>query len=197
MVSSKKKQSMPDYIPVEPLSEGIKEPKRDSQSLDTGDASKPVVVYFGHLPEGLFESQLYSYCSQFGSIRRLKMPRSKRTHRVRGYAFVEFDRLDVARVVVEAMNGYVMFERMLVCKIREMDDEERNRLFKCWDQFKRPKRARLMRWIHNRSKSPSKIEKYTQRRKKNIRRKMEQMKTLGINLKVTENGSVGCEEPKN
>ncbi|XP_015686850.1 MKI67 FHA domain-interacting nucleolar phosphoprotein-like, partial [Protobothrops mucrosquamatus] len=39
---------------------------------------KPGVVYVGHIPRGLYESQLKQYFSQFGTVTRLRLSRSKK-----------------------------------------------------------------------------------------------------------------------
>ncbi|XP_023597939.1 MKI67 FHA domain-interacting nucleolar phosphoprotein [Trichechus manatus latirostris] len=76
----------------------------------------PGVVYVGHIPRGLFEPQLKAYFSQFGTVTRLKLSRSKKTGNSKGYAFVEFESDDVAQIVAETMNNYLFGERLLKCK---------------------------------------------------------------------------------
>lgn len=75
------------------------------------------VVYVGHLPHGFYEEQITGYCSQFGVVKRVKVARSKKTGRSRGYAFIEFECDEVAKVVAETMNNYLMFNKLLKCKI--------------------------------------------------------------------------------
>lgn len=56
-------------------------------------ASKPkgsAVVYLGRIPHGFFEDQIRGYFGQFGDVLRVRLSRSKKTGRSRGYAFVEF-----------------------------------------------------------------------------------------------------------
>lgn len=48
------------------------------------------VVYLGRIPHGFFEDQMRGYFSQFGELRRLRLSRSKKSARSRGYAFLEF-----------------------------------------------------------------------------------------------------------
>lgn len=38
----------------------------------------PGVIYVGHLPQGLFESQIKTYFEQFGKVLRLRLSRSKK-----------------------------------------------------------------------------------------------------------------------
>ncbi|EDQ92075.1 uncharacterized protein MONBRDRAFT_3397, partial [Monosiga brevicollis MX1] len=73
------------------------------------------VVYIGHIPFGFYEQQMRSYFAQFGSVTRVRVSRSPKTGRPRGYAFVEFLEPEVAEIVAETMNNYLLFDRLLVC----------------------------------------------------------------------------------
>uniref|UniRef100_A0A8C5YMC5 RRM domain-containing protein n=1 Tax=Marmota marmota marmota TaxID=9994 RepID=A0A8C5YMC5_MARMA len=50
----------------------------------------PGVIFVGRLPPALYETQIKAYFSQFGTITRFRLSRSKKTGNSRGYAFVEF-----------------------------------------------------------------------------------------------------------
>lgn len=41
---------------------------------------------------------------------------SLQTGRIKGYGFVEFQFEEVAKIVADTMNNYLMFERLLKCK---------------------------------------------------------------------------------
>jgi nucleolar protein 15 len=109
------------------IEQGLSKPKKAKQSSGSAAASttsddvhpdlKPAVLYVGHIPFGFHERQLEAFFGQFGEVLRVKLARSKRTGGSRHFAFVEFRRLHVAKVVVEAMNGYIMYRRRLVCAI--------------------------------------------------------------------------------
>ena len=49
------------------------------------------------------------YFQQFGKVKAVRVSRSKRTARSRGYAFVRFDDAEVAAIAAKAMDGYMMF----------------------------------------------------------------------------------------
>jgi RNA recognition motif-containing protein len=76
------------------------------------------VVYLGHVPYGFFEEQIRGFFSQFGSVGRLRLSRSPKTANPRGYAFIEFHDLDCAEIVVETMNNYLLYGRILRCAFR-------------------------------------------------------------------------------
>lgn len=71
------------------------------------------VVYLGHIPHGFFETEMRNFFKQFGTVKRIKLFRSTLSGRSKGYAFVEFEDPEVAKLVSETMNGYFLFERQL------------------------------------------------------------------------------------
>ncbi len=48
------------------------------------------VCYLGHLPHGFYEAQIRGYFEQYGEVRRVRVSRSKKTARARGYAYIDF-----------------------------------------------------------------------------------------------------------
>jgi nucleolar protein 15 len=66
-----------------------------------------------HLPHGLYEKQLLGFFSQFGRVSRVRVARSKRTARAKGYAYVEFAHQGVAEIAAEAMHGHLLLKQAL------------------------------------------------------------------------------------
>lgn len=76
------------------------------------------VLYIGHLPVGMEETELTGFLRQFGPLQRIRVSRSQRTGKSRGYAFVQFHSADVAAIVADTLQGYlVMGEKRLVCHV--------------------------------------------------------------------------------
>ncbi|PJF17868.1 hypothetical protein PSACC_02319 [Paramicrosporidium saccamoebae] len=75
------------------------------------------VVYISRLPHGFHETELRAYLTQFGSVTRLRLSRNPRTGASRHYAFVEFRHAEVARIVVETMNNYLLMGHLLQCRL--------------------------------------------------------------------------------
>lgn len=75
------------------------------------------VIFLSHIPHGFYERQMKSFFSQFGVVTRLRLSRSKRSGRSRGYAFIEFADRDVAEIVAETMNDYLMYGRRLKSEV--------------------------------------------------------------------------------
>ena len=86
-------------------------------SKDTGRA----VIYVGHLPKGFNENELKKFFSQFGQVTKLRVSRSVKTARSRGYAFLEFGDKKVAEIAAKAMDKYMIFGREL--DVHVMDQE--------------------------------------------------------------------------
>lgn len=74
-------------------------------------------MYIGHLPHGFYEEELKSYFSQFGKIVKLRLARSKKTGNHKGYGFIEFADVEVAKIAAETMNNYLMFNKILKCHL--------------------------------------------------------------------------------
>lgn len=54
-----------------------------------------------------------AYFSQFGEVNRVRVSRNKKTGRSKHFAFVEFSHVEVARIVAETMDKYLMFGHIL------------------------------------------------------------------------------------
>ena len=75
------------------------------------------VVYLSNVPHGFYENQMFKFFSQFGKVTNVRLGRSKKTGGFRGYAFVEFRFADVAKIVAESMNNYLMHEKLMRAKV--------------------------------------------------------------------------------
>ena len=82
------------------------------------DGSKGI-VYVGHLPQGFEEEGLKKFFEQFGKIQKIRLSRSKKTGRSRGYAFLEFKVKKDAEIAVQTMNKYIIFGKQLDCHMIE------------------------------------------------------------------------------
>ncbi|XP_070832069.1 MKI67 FHA domain-interacting nucleolar phosphoprotein [Chaetodon trifascialis] len=106
----------------------------------------PGVIYVGHLPLGLFEPQLRSYFEQFGKVLRLRLSRSKKTGGSKGYAFVEFDCDEVAKIVAETMNNYLMGERLIKCHVMPPEKVHEKLFVGSQREFKKPSYPAVARY---------------------------------------------------
>lgn len=86
-----------------------------ARKLPKGDVSvdKATVLYIGRIPHGFYEDQMEGFFQQFGSIKRLKIARSRKTGKSKHYGFIEFEYPEVAKIVADCMHNYLLFEHML------------------------------------------------------------------------------------
>nr|ACA53512.1 MKI67 interacting nucleolar phosphoprotein (predicted) [Plecturocebus moloch] len=133
----------------------------------------PGVVYVRHLPNLLEETQIFSYFSQFGTVTRFRLSRSKRTGNSKGYAFVEFECKDVAKIVAETMNNYLFGERLLECRLIPPKKVHKE-LFKDWNiPFKQPSYPSVKRYNQNRTLTQKlRMEERFKKKERLLRKKL-------------------------
>ncbi|NWW29567.1 MK67I protein, partial [Panurus biarmicus] len=86
-----------------------------------------------------------------GTVTRLRLSRSKKTGASKGYAFIEFECDDVAKIVADTMNNYLFSERLLKCQFMPPEKVHEN-LFKDCDRiFQKPSRPAVRRYNRIRS----------------------------------------------
>lgn len=138
--------------------------KRKVQEAKKNKSSKgirltPGVIYVGHLPLGLFETQLKSYFEQFGKVLRVRLSRSKKTGGSKGYAFIEFDCDEVAKIVAETMNNYLMGERLIKCHVIPPEKVHEKLFVGSQREFKKPSNPAVARY--NKKRTTEQIAKMT------------------------------------
>lgn len=92
-------------------------------------SSSKTVIKLNNIPHGFYEEQMKKYFSQFGQVRHILLIRSKKTHKSRGFGFVEFNLPQVATAAAESMHNYLLFDQVLKCRLMKKDDLPKN-LFK-------------------------------------------------------------------
>ncbi|XP_051564141.1 MKI67 FHA domain-interacting nucleolar phosphoprotein-like [Myxocyprinus asiaticus] len=131
----------------------VKKRPKTAQSLTPG------VIYVGHLPRGLLEPQLRAYFQQFGKVLRLRISMSKKTGGSKGYGFVEFECDEVAKIVAETMDNYLMGERLIKCHVMPPEEVHEKLFDGCQRGFKRPKQPAVARY--NKVHAPEDVKKIT------------------------------------
>ena len=141
---------------------------------------KSSVIYIGHVPHGFYEDQMRGFLSQFGIVTRLRLSRNKKTGRSKHYAFVEFEKRPVAKIVAAAMNGYFLAGRRLVCHVVKRDDVH-EKMFKGSNRKFRPIPWRLIeKQRHNAPKNQGQVTKVVSSLISKEKRKRDKLKELGI-----------------
>lgn len=80
------------------------------------------VIKLNNIPHGFYEKQMRDYFSQFGVVKNVLLVRSDKTHKSRGFGFVEFQLPQVARAAAEAMHNYLLFNQVLKCRQMARED---------------------------------------------------------------------------
>ncbi|CAN2389099.1 Nucleolar protein interacting with the FHA domain of MKI67, partial [Pristimantis euphronides] len=111
----------------------------------------PGVLYIGHIHRALYEPQLREYFSQFGTVTRLRLSRSKKTGGSKGYAFVEYECDEVAKIVADTMNNYLFCERLLKCELMDPEKVHPRLFVGCNSTFKKPSQPAVKRYNKKRS----------------------------------------------
>ncbi|XP_027342601.1 uncharacterized RNA-binding protein C1827.05c [Abrus precatorius] len=71
------------------------------------------VLYVGRIPHGFYEKEMEGYFGQFGTIKRLRIARNKKTGNSRHFGFIQFESPEVAKIVADTMHNYLLFEHLL------------------------------------------------------------------------------------
>ncbi|CAG8551894.1 5861_t:CDS:2 [Paraglomus occultum] len=149
------------------------------------DVAEPGVVYVGRIPHGFYEKEMREYFSQFGKINKLKLSRNKKTGKSRHFAFIEFESAEVAQIVAETMNNYLLHNHLLQCNVVPKDKVHPMIWCGLGKKIKPGLAIKVAANKFNRRRSAKEISDMANRliRKDNKRR--EKMKELGINYEFS------------
>ncbi|XP_020279294.1 MKI67 FHA domain-interacting nucleolar phosphoprotein-like [Pseudomyrmex gracilis] len=162
----------------------LTKPTRKSKRLRKFTGNKGV-IYLGHIPHGFYEDQIKDYFKQFGTVTRVRVARSKKTGKSRGYGYIEFLVPEVAKVAAESMNNYLMCNRLL--KATYIPPEKQHSRYFCgysWTEQNCPKlRNRKKENLHkNAPQSVENHEKYVKRSLKKLSALESKLQEKGISL---------------
>merc|ERR1712218_47649 len=139
------------------------------------------VVYISHIPHGFYERQMRQFFEQFGAVTNLRLGRSKKTGKSCGFAFVEFKYLEVAKIVSESMNNYLMFDKILKCSVVPQERVSKKIFKNKINPNRPPKKSQRVKAkkMHNSAKEEDTL----------VKNRNKQMKKMGrINKKLEDAG---------
>jgi len=180
--------------------------KKTSKKLRQAKEKKsdgPGVVYVGRIPHGFYEAPMKEYFSQFGTISRLRLSRNKKTGASKHFAFIEFESDEVAKIVADTMDNYLMFGHILKCKYAPEGSLHEDVWKGANRRYRRIPQHKLLRQKAEEPKSPQQIERKMERVQGKRKRKLDQMKELGYQYELPElkmpeaNGVAEVGEAKN
>lgn len=144
---------------------------------------KKGVLYIKHIPHGFYEDEMRKYFSQFGKVTNVRLSRSGKTGRSRGYGFVEFKSEDVAKIAAETMDGYLFFNKILKCGVIPRDKIQHDLFAGLSYPF--PLRREIVRIVNNRKRTLDDDKRSTQRRLSRLQKTKSRLKKMGLQYDFT------------
>lgn len=130
---------------------------RENGSSSHNAPTATIVV--SRLPKHFIETPLQKFFSQFGTVKQLRLSRNKKSGHTKHYAFIEFEDVEVAKIVAETMHGYLMGMHVLQC--RQLHSHEMHA--DLWNGANRRFRNRDKTGVHakkvNRKRTPAEQQK--------------------------------------
>ncbi|KAI8049995.1 hypothetical protein BDF21DRAFT_456840 [Thamnidium elegans] len=171
-------------LDTEKLKESMAETKKvfdkKAKATKAAKVEEKGVVYVGRIPHGFYEKEMKGYFSQFGDISRLRLSRNKKTGSSKHYAFIEFESADVAQIVTETMDNYLLFNNLLKCKMIPTE-KVHEKLFVGANKTYKPFNYVLRnRQQHNKPMDQSKLAAKHAKILKDEQNKREKLKEAGI-----------------
>lgn len=142
--------------------------------------SKKGVVYVGRLPRGFEEKQLRAYFSQFGDVERLRVSRNKKTGNSKHYAFIEFSSREVAEIVVDTMNNYLLDGHLLQMAMIPEDEVNPNLWIGAERKFHRVPTDRIERVRRSRARNDKERESVNKKLLAREKARRKRLANLGI-----------------
>ncbi|XP_033099573.1 MKI67 FHA domain-interacting nucleolar phosphoprotein-like [Anneissia japonica] len=149
-----------------------------------GDDIEPGVIYVGHIPHGFFEPQMRHFFSQFGTVTRLRISRSRKSGRSKGYGFVEFEYNEVAKIAAETMNNYLTYNKLLKCHLMPKE-KVHPELFKgCEHRFFNPsvkRKKAIAQYNSSLTADGHRVHKLLEKRARQSKARQKKIAKAGIN----------------
>lgn len=128
-----------------------------------------------------------AYFSQFGTLLRLRLSRNKKTGHSKHYAFLEFADEDVAKIVSDTMDNYLLFGHILQCKVIPRSEIKVDQLFKGANKrFKRVPWTDLHRRQLEKPRTVEEWNKLTKKEEGRRKKRNEKLKEMGIDYEFEQ-----------
>ena len=168
----------------------VKPVDRDNGNSISGDhhkaGHKNGVVYVGRIPHGFYENEMRQYFSQFGTISRIRLSRNRKTGHSKHFAFIEFERSDVAKIAAEAMDNYLMFGHILKCKLVPPQRLHPDTFRGADRKFRTVPRNKIEKRILEKPRTDKQWAIKNEREQAKRRRKLRQLEEMGYQIKLPE-----------
>ncbi|KAK6933957.1 RNA recognition motif domain [Dillenia turbinata] len=170
-----------DFLPLEG-GPARKLPKEE----ENPEESKATVLYVGRIPHGFYETEMEGFFKQFGTIKRLRLARNKKTGKSKHFGFLEFEHPEVAKIVAECMHNYLVFEHLL--QVRLIPPEHVHpKLWKGVNRYHKP-----LNWVQMERKSQDKLRTLEEHKKmveriiKRDKKRQKRIEAAGLDYECPE-----------
>lgn len=170
--------------PTGALPQYKKTQKKLRQAVRNGNTDGPGAVYVGRIPHGFYETEMRLYFSQFGTITKLRLSRNRKTGHSKHFAFIEFESNEVARIVAETMDNYLMYGHILKCKYAPPHSLHPDTFKGANKRFRIKPRNAMEKRALEAPKSESHWTKKNSKEQAKREKKVEKMKAMGYDIEL-------------
>jgi nucleolar protein 15 len=120
------------------------------------------------------------FFSQFGTVSKLRLARSKKTTRSKGYAYIQFEDPKVAIVVANTMDKYILFGNNLVCRVLKQIEVHSNLFKGAGKLFRKVPWRDIAKKRQNKNRDELEIAKIHTRLRAKDKKKRAKLAAMGI-----------------
>ncbi|XP_010543603.1 PREDICTED: uncharacterized RNA-binding protein C1827.05c [Tarenaya hassleriana] len=154
---------------------------------------KATVIYIGRIPHGFYENEMEAFFKQFGTIKRLRIARNKKTGKSRHFGFIEFEDPEVAEVVADCMHNYLLLEHLLQVHLIP-PEHVKPKLWRGFNYRHKPvDRVQIERKYHNKERTLEEHKKMVAKILKRDQKRRKRIEAAGIDYECPE--IVGSVQP--
>ena len=168
------------------MTKGVQAVKKQTKEIPTAadnEESKNGVVYLSRLPYGFDDRAAREFFGQFGEVKGVCFPRSKKTARSKGYMFLLFEDRDVAAIAAKTMDKYFVAGKTIHCELLpESSRILHDRFKKDTARFKFVPWQKIFAKQFDSGKTDEKRARKLQRLVENDDKKVERFRKQGINF---------------
>ncbi|ESQ40370.1 hypothetical protein EUTSA_v10014607mg [Eutrema salsugineum] len=148
--------------------------------------NKATVLYIGRIPHGFYEAEIEAFFQQFGSVKRVRVARNKKTGKSKHFGFIQFEEPEVAAIVAGAMHDYLLLEHMLQVHVIPPEHVKPNLWKGFKSQYKPVDWVQIERKQHNKERTLEEHRKMLQKVVKRDQKRRKRIEAAGIEYECPE-----------
>jgi len=154
-----------------------------STVVDTpAQPSSPImpIVFLKSVPDGFYEDQMRDYFTQFGTVRNVRLWRSKKTGKSKGIAWVEFVDMNAASIAAQTMDNYLVFGKLMKCRLLRAAQVPPQLFDRRFTRPPRPHAAAERAARNQNMAAPSTLLRQRKRHNRTVQARTEKLAALGV-----------------